>query len=558
MDSSNKHSSTNQLQEQTHSLTDENVQLRERNEALFSKLDSVQNKLGQQAASKSDLSIKLVQCEEDKLKISKDLVDVQIEANKMRERYEAEIFELKNMVLSQEGTASSLQTECDRLRQEVSAASAHLEVIERSERDLAEEYGVLKSNFLSLSSAYEREHTHSEELSAELLALAHTHDTLLQERERTHRHTLEVERVRAMLSRTSQNRVRPDEFEQSKSQLEKNGVQNNLRDEFEKLKKSYEERQRQLEEKVVAMGREQQENKRAIQSTQHELSQQSATLIISQHQLKDAEAEVSKLQNHLKELNREYRARLTRYIQDVTECLTAAGEGDLEKKLKGFVESMLEEVKTSYRSREEQLTKAVRTYRKRMQGLSNTYQQLLIAYRLQREQILALPEHTLEAGPPEAHFSPAGAELRGETERELHRLREDKARLESQLKLAREQMAESSQRVGLTQDAWNDVQKQIRAITSSTQEAQERERAQLITRATVAEEQVSELKEYVDNHLGRSSCWLISSVRREIQLFTTSGEERERERERRQQLSGKRACGEERKKHKSLRETSRD
>lgn len=35
------------------------------------------------------------------------------------------------------------------------------------------------------------------------------------------------------------------------------------------------------------------------------------------------------------------------------------------------------------------------------------------------------------------------------------------------------------------------------------QEAQERERAQLITRATVAEEQLSELKEYVDNHLGR-------------------------------------------------------
>ncbi|KAL0156236.1 hypothetical protein M9458_047482, partial [Cirrhinus mrigala] len=58
---------------------------------------------------------------------------------------------------------------------------------------------------------------------------------------------------------------------------------------------------------------------------------------------------------------------------------------------------------------------------------------------LQREQILALPEHALEAGPPEALFSPAGTELRGETERELHRLREDKARLESQLKLAQEQ-----------------------------------------------------------------------------------------------------------------------
>ncbi|XP_043081517.1 coiled-coil domain-containing protein 78 isoform X2 [Puntigrus tetrazona] len=425
----------------------------------------------------------------------------------MREQYEAEIFELKNMFLSKEGTASSLQAECARLRQEAATASARLEVVKASERDLAGEYGALKSDFLSLSNAHERVRTHSEELCAELLALAHTHDTLLQERERTHTHALEVERVRALLSRTSHNRVRPEEFEQSKkSQRERDGAQSNLRDELEKLRKSYEGHQRQLEEKVAAMGREQQENKRAIQTTRHELSQQSAALIISQHRLKEAEAEASKLQNHLKELNREYRARLTRYIQDVTECVSAAGDGDLGRKLKGSVESMLEEVKASHRSREEQLTKAVRTSHKRIQGLSNTYQQLLIAYRLQREQILALPEHALEAGPPEAHFSPAGTELRGETERELHRLREDKDRLESQLKLAREQMAvltESSQRVGLTQDAWNDVQKQIRELTSSAQEAQERERAHLITRVTVAEAQVSELKEYVDNHLGR-------------------------------------------------------
>ncbi|KAK7123365.1 hypothetical protein R3I93_021702 [Phoxinus phoxinus] len=506
MDSPSKHSAINELQEQIRSLTDETVQLRERNEVLFSKLDSAQNKLGQQAASKSDLSVKLVQCEEDKLRISKDLVDVQIEANKMRERYEAEIFELKNTVLSQEGTASSLQTERDRLRKEVSAASSRLQVIERNERDLAEEYAVLKSNFLSLRSAYERERTHFEELSAELLALAHTHDTLLQERERTHRHTLEVERVRALISRASLNRLSPEEFEQSKSPLEKNGAWNNLRDELENLRKSYEGHQRQLEEKVVAMGREQQENKRAIQNTRRELSQQSATLIISQHQLKEAETELSELQNHLKELNREYRARLTHYIQDVTECVSAAAGGDLGQKLKRIVESMLEEVKTSHRSREEQLTKAAKTYRKRIQGLSNALQQLLIAYRLQREQILALPEHALEAGPPEAHFCPAGPEPRGDAEREIHRLREDKARLESQLKLAREQMAvlsESSQRAGLTQEAWNDVKKQLREITNSTQESQEKERVRLITRATVAEEQVSELTEYVDNHLGR-------------------------------------------------------
>uniref|UniRef100_A0A671LG93 Coiled-coil domain-containing protein 78-like n=1 Tax=Sinocyclocheilus anshuiensis TaxID=1608454 RepID=A0A671LG93_9TELE len=469
MDSTNKHSSINELQKQIHSLTEENVQLQERDEVLFSKLESIQNKLGQQSASKSDLPVKLVHsyfmcmCFRSQKTYAKNTLMIKI-------------------------------IECDRLREEVSAASARLEVIERSERDLAEECAVLKSNFLSLSSAYKRERTHSEELSAELLALALTYDTLLQERERTHRHTLEVERVRALLSRTSQSRVR-------------------VRRTYTCSSSSKVCCCRESEHTPnVAMGREQKENKRAIQSTRHELSQQSATLIISQHQLKEATAEVSKLQNHLKELNREYRARLTRYIQE--ECVTVAGDGDLGQKLKGFVESMLEEVKTSYRSREEQLTKAIRSYRKHIQGLSNTYQQLLVAYRLQREQILALPEHALEAGPPEAHFSPAETELRGETDRELHRLREDKARLESQLKLAREKVlknivlilciiVEKLCRVGLTQDAWNDVIKQLKEIKNSTQEAQERERVQLIARATVAEEQVSELKEYVDNHLGR-------------------------------------------------------
>lgn len=45
------------------------VQVHERNNLLVSKLNSAQNKLGQQAASKSDLSVRLVQCEEDKLKV---------------------------------------------------------------------------------------------------------------------------------------------------------------------------------------------------------------------------------------------------------------------------------------------------------------------------------------------------------------------------------------------------------------------------------------------------------------------------------------------------------
>lgn len=111
-------------------------------------------------------------------------------------------------VLSQEGAISSARAECERLRLEAEALCGELGVTRGQDHELEEEFRALKSNFLRASEALEREISHSDELSNELLTLAHTQDTLLRERQRTHRNTLEVERVQALLSRVSQNRVR--------------------------------------------------------------------------------------------------------------------------------------------------------------------------------------------------------------------------------------------------------------------------------------------------------------------------------------------------------------
>uniref|UniRef100_A0A8B9JCF1 Coiled-coil domain containing 78 n=1 Tax=Astyanax mexicanus TaxID=7994 RepID=A0A8B9JCF1_ASTMX len=308
-------SSANELKEHIRFLTEENVQLR-------SKLGSFQSKVAQQASSSRDLSSKLVQSEEDKLKISKDLVEAQIETNKLREQYEEEIFQLKNKVLTQDEAISSVEAESERLKLEAESLRAELGVTRGQSQELEEEYGSLKSSFLSVSEALEQEITHSDQLSEELLTLAHTHDTLLRERQRSHKHTLEVERVRALLSRVSHSRVRPEDLSQNaaadKRAKTQPRIQDELREELEKMRRSYEEQLRRLEEKIVSMGKDQQENKRAIRSTQQELAQQSAALITSQFQLKEVEAENSKLQNHLKDLNQEYRARLTHYIHDIT------------------------------------------------------------------------------------------------------------------------------------------------------------------------------------------------------------------------------------------------
>lgn len=50
-------------------------------------------------------------------------------------------------------------------------------------------------------------------------------------------------------------------------------------------------------------------------------------------------------------------------------------------RMKNFVDSMLQDVRASYRSREEQLSSAARAYKKRLQKLIKTHEALLIAYR---------------------------------------------------------------------------------------------------------------------------------------------------------------------------------
>ncbi|XP_030626009.1 coiled-coil domain-containing protein 78 [Chanos chanos] len=524
MDFKQQNRSLNDLKEQLRRLTDENLQLRDQNERLLGRVDSLQRKLEQLAGSKTDLSGKLVLSEQEKLRISKELVELQIAANKERERYEAETFELKTKVLSEDGVVLSLEAECDRLRQEVKAAAARLQVSVDDQRELEDEYAALKRNFLCVCDAHEREVTNTQELSAELLDLAHAHDTLLRERERMHTHALEVERVRQLVSRVSEKRIRPEELTHHDQTVRKN-LQDGLREELERMRRSHEEQQRRLETRIVAMGKEQQENKREIHSTQHQLSQQSVALINSEVQLKELESENNKLQNHLKQLNQEYRARLTHYIQDITQHVCSVNQSK-GRKLREFVDSMLEEVRASYRSREQQLTSAVRMYRRRVHTLTHAYQGLLSVHRMPREQVIAQTERVLNPDTPEAGFSSGGAGLK------LQKLqREDKERLERQLIHSEEQvcvLATLSSRLnqhenmglivggavitmvvycgystGLSDEAWNGILKQLTEIINTTQEGLERERAQLITRATVAEEQVSELQEYIDNHLGR-------------------------------------------------------
>ncbi|NXV23231.1 CCD78 protein, partial [Cepphus grylle] len=296
------------------------------------------------------------------------------------------------------------------------------------------------------------------------------------------------------------------------------GNQDHIRAELEKLKQTYDSQQQKLEDRVIVMGKELQEAKAAIGDTQCKLVEQSAVLLTSQSQLQEVEAENSQLQLRLKQLNEEYRSRLAQYIKDVADYMDSkssnmAGPSKAptdHAHMKRFVDSMLKDIRASYKSREEQLAGAARGYKKRMKNLVKKHENLLIAYRLQREQIRSLGSSATDCGPAELHFSITDPELLTNTTRELNRLREDKARLEMQLHELQKVVAGLLAFCGggtggqqLDEEGWAEVRKQLREFTRTTQEDLEQERSQLLTRAVMAEEQVSELQEYIDKHLAR-------------------------------------------------------
>ncbi|NXY79133.1 CCD78 protein, partial [Glareola pratincola] len=299
------------------------------------------------------------------------------------------------------------------------------------------------------------------------------------------------------------------------------GNQDRMKAELEKLKQTYDSQQQKLEERVIAMGKELQEAKGAIGDTQRKLAEQSAVLLTSQSQLQEVEEENSRLQLRLKQLNEEYRSRLAQYIKDVADYMDSksgnvAGPSKApadRAHMKRFVESMLKDIKASYKSREEQLAGAARGYKKRMKNLVKKHENLLIAYGLQREQIRTLGGSATDCGPAELHFSVTDPDLLTNTTRELNRLREDKAKLEMQLQELQKPSGAGAEPWGRSRShpAERDRATPVPShrppcflhVSSPLQEDLEQERSQLLTRAVVAEEQVSELQEYIDKHLAR-------------------------------------------------------
>ncbi|KAM9095354.1 LOW QUALITY PROTEIN: coiled-coil domain-containing protein 78 [Sarcophilus harrisii] len=483
--------------------------------------------------------------------IYKELVDLQIETNRLREQYETESFELKCEILTLESRVLELELTGEKAGHERAGLAEQLKKLQDKRQELSNAYVSLENNYQTLAKPREPE-------TEDIIASG-----------------------------------------QEQKKMEKKGwpqliaSQEYIQEEMEKMKLLQKTHQEKLEERVhvcpsyvlgAMLGKELQDAKQEIRDTQHKIDEQAMALSTSQKQLQEVEKENSRLQQQLKMMNDEYRTRLLHYVKKMASYMdntTQSHQGppqtDAAKPgaMKKLVDGMLNDMQASHRSREHQLATVARSYKKRMESLMQSHEALLTAFRVQREQIKAQDGPNMEPGPPEGHFTIKEVDLQSSLTQGLKKLREDKVQLETQIQQLQTKIGSNKafnvgsslpRRVSLLSGIRNvlqpqtesvvemsrndnytllwgkpprirlageshcppykntyfiassihapffsprdevvcaNIQKQLQEFTQNTQSELEKERGQLWSRALVAEEQLSQLQEYVDKHLGR-------------------------------------------------------
>merc|ERR1712183_937674 len=105
----------------------------------------------------------------------------------------------------------------------------------------------------------------------------------------------------------------------------------------------------------------------------------------------------------IKEANEDYRKKLWKYIQDISNFVDNTNKvnkskqkyqnkEEFENSMKIETDKMFEEIKTAFRKREEQLTKAAHNFKKQSKRIAIKQELLLIHYRNQRDQLILASE----------------------------------------------------------------------------------------------------------------------------------------------------------------------
>nr|XP_051686847.1 coiled-coil domain-containing protein 78 isoform X6 [Oryctolagus cuniculus] len=198
--------------------------------------------------------------------------------------------------------------------------------------------------------------------------------------------------------------------------------------------------------------------------------------------LQQAQAETARLQLQLKQRTEEHAAQLQRCARQAV-----AGPEPAAVALRPFLEATLQDIRAAHRSREQQLARAARTFQRRLADLSRRHEELLATH---------------SSGVcPYGHW-PGGVAPMARRRHVAAHVEAGRSPVSSWPARQAFQTTTPSRR-GTDAASWAQTCQKLWDFSRGTQAELEQERAQLLGRAAVAEQQLSRLQEYVAQHLGR-------------------------------------------------------
>lgn len=165
-------------------LVEENLQrvkASEENERLARKIVELRDQFNQLTQKYADLKAELIACEDEKIQISKNFIEVQIENTKLVEMLQNEKYDANNRLVGQENEILALNIREEEALKLVDEIQAKLKQLMEEKRELEIEFVALKQNFFNLRDLLEEEKKKNENLGLELINVVNENKALQSE-----------------------------------------------------------------------------------------------------------------------------------------------------------------------------------------------------------------------------------------------------------------------------------------------------------------------------------------------------------------------------------------
>ena len=173
------------MQEQTVRDKMSILKLREREKEVMNKLTEFRKKYNDLVGNKAKLQEVLISAEQEKLKISKALVDLQIENNELVERSENDKYELVTKLLNAENEIMESERKEQKKISNVEELKSKIVKLTKEKKDLAMEFITLKTNYMNVTKDLNKELSKNEGKCVFVVVSLGTHTHT-----HTHTHTI--------------------------------------------------------------------------------------------------------------------------------------------------------------------------------------------------------------------------------------------------------------------------------------------------------------------------------------------------------------------------------